>query len=113
MYISGAGAIANLILNYIFIKAFGYIAAAYTTLFCYMIFTISHFIFVNHISEKKCGKKVFNGRCLTILSVALLVGSVVLSLFYNYMLVRYILILVTLILTFVKRKQIADIVKFK
>lgn len=113
MYISGAGAIVNLILNYVCIKAFGYTAAAYTTLFCYMLFTISHFIFVNHISEKKCGKKAFDARCLTILSIALLAGSVVLSLLYNYMLVRYILILVTLVLTFVKRKQIADIVKFK
>lgn len=113
MYISGAGAIVNLILNYVCIKAFGYTAAAYTTLFCYMLFTISHFIFVNHITEKKCGKKAFDAHCLTILSVALLAGSFALSLLYNHMLVRYILILVTLVLTFVKRKQIADIVKFK
>lgn len=113
MYISGAGAIINLILNYVCIKTFGYVAAAHTTLFCYMLFTISHFVFVNHISEKKCGIKAFDARCLTILSIALLAGSVILSLLYNHMLVRYILILVTLILAFVKRKQIADIVKFK
>lgn len=113
MYISGVGAIVNLILNYVCIKAFGYTAAAYTTLFCYMLFTISHFIFVNHISEKKCGKKAFNARCLTMLSVALLTGSFALSLLYNHMLARYILILIILVMTFVKRKQIADIVKFK
>lgn len=113
MYISGAGAIINLILNYICIKAFGYIAAAHTTLICYMLFTISHFIFVNHISEKKCGKRAFDARCLITVSVALITGSIVLSLLYKHMLVRYILILVTLVFTFVKRKQIADIVKFK
>ena len=34
---------ANLLLNFLFIPKFGYIAAAYTTLFCYLILMVYHF----------------------------------------------------------------------
>ena len=43
------GAILNIILNYIFIPIFGYMAAAYTTLICYFIYAISHYVFMIQI----------------------------------------------------------------
>lgn len=38
------GAALNIVLNYIFIPIFGYSAAAYTTLFCYILFALFHYI---------------------------------------------------------------------
>lgn len=44
--------IVNIILNYIFIKKYGYIAAAYTTLITYMIYSILHYIIARYIHKK-------------------------------------------------------------
>ncbi|MDS9385551.1 polysaccharide biosynthesis C-terminal domain-containing protein, partial [Streptococcus pneumoniae] len=40
MWASIGGAIMNIFLNFIFLKHFGYIAAGYTTLFCYILFAL-------------------------------------------------------------------------
>ena len=45
-------AIINLVTNYIFIHSFGYRAAAYTTLFCYLIMFFGHY-FASVIILKK------------------------------------------------------------
>ena len=44
MYGTLAATVINLILNYIFIRQYGYAAAAYTTLFSYIIFLILHLL---------------------------------------------------------------------
>lgn len=42
----------NIILNYIFILKYGYIAAAYTTLFCYFIYAVGHYLVMHSICKK-------------------------------------------------------------
>ena len=42
-YATMSGAVLNIILNYICIKLFGYMAAGYTTLVCYMLYTVAHY----------------------------------------------------------------------
>ena len=44
MAASMAAAGANVVLNFIFIRLFGYIAAGYTTLACYMLYSVGHYI---------------------------------------------------------------------
>ena len=44
----------NIPLNYIFIKRFGYIAAAYTTAFCYMLLLLVHAAVVRLIIKEDC-----------------------------------------------------------
>lgn len=46
---SVAAAIINVILNYFFIGIFGFIAAAYTTLLCYMILAVAHYILMRKV----------------------------------------------------------------
>lgn len=46
-YISVVAAVANLILNYICLLAFGYQAAAYTTVACYLFACVLHFSYLN------------------------------------------------------------------
>ncbi|MBQ3644589.1 MAG: oligosaccharide flippase family protein [Candidatus Riflebacteria bacterium] len=43
------GAVLNIVLNYIFIQKFGYYAAGYTTLICYIIFVVAHYCFMRKI----------------------------------------------------------------
>ena len=56
MFASVIAAIINIILNYVFIKKFGYLAAGYTTLFCFIVYAISHCIFSKRVLKKHVNK---------------------------------------------------------
>ena len=45
------GAAINIVTNFIFIKLFGYIAAAYTTLFCYILYALFHFFAMKYVAK--------------------------------------------------------------
>lgn len=64
------GAALNIVLNYVFIKMFGYVAAGYTTFVCYLVYCIGHYIFVEHIIKKKFGRHLIDWKipCNTICS---------------------------------------------
>lgn len=52
-----AAAVLNLMLNYICIPLFGYIAAAYTTLICYVAYAIFHYCVVRRLFVKELNTK--------------------------------------------------------
>lgn len=111
MYISMLGAALNVVLNYIFIKTFGYVAAGYTTFACYLVYCVGHYAFVEHIIQKKFGRHLIEWKYLAALFVFLLVLMVMMSLTYKWALLRYSLIVVLLICVVVKRKKIMDELK--
>ena len=47
-----ACAVLNLILNSIFIKLYGYVAAAYTTLLCYILYAAGHYLIMKYLCKK-------------------------------------------------------------
>ena len=83
MYISMIGAALNIVLNYVFIKMFGYVAAGYTTFVCYLVYCIGHYIFVEHIIKKKFGRHLIDWKYLAILFVLLVVLMILMSLTYK------------------------------
>lgn len=113
MYISICGAFLNLILNYILLGIFGYVAAAYTTLICYIIFTLSHFIFINSLTKRKLGEKVFEARCLVFCSLILLISIFLLVIIYNHMIIRYSLIILISIFIWIFKDKIYQIIRNK
>ena len=56
MIASVASAILNVILNFFFIRWFGYVAAAYTTLLCYIAYSIGHQIIGGRILKEQTGE---------------------------------------------------------
>lgn len=67
MLASIIGAILNIILNYFGIKMFGYIAAAYTTIICYMLFVLFHYILMTNICNKYLdGVRPYNTKLLVL-----------------------------------------------
>lgn len=111
VYLSVAGALLNIVLNYVCIKAFGYIAAGYTTLFCYMFFWASHYVYVTHCVKKVLSiDKVFNTKRIVALSAGLLAIGIFLIFFYEQMLVRYLIIAVIVTIGFLNRNRIMKIV---
>lgn len=82
---SMTGALLNLILNYICIREFGYIAAGYTTLICYMVYSFMHYFFMHKICKKSLpGRKVYNMKMIfSITGVFLIVGFGLIATYRN------------------------------
>ena len=83
-------AIINIITNYIFIKQYGYIAAAYTTLFSYLCYLALHFI----ISRKLVHFDVIPLKWVVISIIAISVVGMIDLLFMDRFMVRIIVFLV-------------------
>lgn len=112
-YASVCGSILNIILNYIFIQIFGYIAAGYTTLFCYIIFGIAHYLFMKKTVDKNISDKInlFDIRFISVIAVALLLISAYFIFTYEYAILRYFSIALVLLLVFLRRKSLIEMVK--
>jgi O-antigen/teichoic acid export membrane protein len=114
MIASSIAAVSNIILNYIFIKLFGYVAAGYTTLVCYFILMIAHYLYylkiciVHHINGT-----IYNEKAILILAFVSVLAMFACISIYNYYFVRYLLVIVGLIVAFVKRNNIVTAIKNK
>lgn len=103
------GAIANIILNYIFMQIFGYFAAGYTTLFCYILFSLSHYAFMRKVCKKHIdGDQVYDAKAICLLSVALVLAAFGMMAIYDYPTIRYLLIVIVLAVCVIKRRQIIE-----
>ena len=112
MIASVSGALLNVVLNYIFIRMFGYVAAGYTTLFCYIVYAIGHYIFMRKICRERLGgEMVYDARVLAAMAGGFLALGMVLLLTYNYWYVRYAIILIGLAAMLIKRKAIVKAMK--
>ena len=102
----------NIILNYFAIRWWGYIAAAYTTLVCYVLLSITHY-FVHLWVLKKHGyeSKLYNSRFFLLLSVVLLLIMIIMTMFYDKRMIRYSIAFVMLLFVFVKRRLIIEKIK--
>lgn len=110
MIASSVSAVLNLILNYIFIKIFGYYAAGYTTLFCYGVYTIAHYIFMNKICRDYLnGYKVFDEKILVLITGTMLICGFIMLILYNHIYIRYGVILATLICCALRYRQIINV----
>lgn len=110
MYISMAGAALNIVLNYIGIKSFGYIAAAYTTLICYILFAMAHYIYMNYCVKMLFGAdQVFDSKRLVVLAMIILLIGLIIILLYNLFILRYIFVIFIIIFMLLKRKIVLEI----
>ena len=105
------GAGLNIILNYIFIKQFGYVAAGYTTLVCYLTFCVTHYCFMRIICKKEInGVKVYDMRMIVGISLAVTAASFIIMMSYRNMYIRYGILLLVLVVCIIKRKYLKDYV---
>lgn len=115
IYISTAtmiGAALNIILNYIFIGKFGYYAAGYTTLVCYIIFAVAHGYFMRKICSKEIGgEKIYNVKILTLISLGFIITGFALMITYRHTAIRYSLIAVVFIVLIIKRQKLFETIK--
>ena len=91
MYPAIIAAVLNLILNYIFIGIYGYMAAAYTTMASYVVWVILQIFWANLI-EKQQGitEGVFNNKILSAISILTMVLCMAGIPLYNFKVIRYV-----------------------
>ncbi len=113
MVASCIGAAVNLVLNYIFIPIFGYYAAGYTTLFCYILFAVAHYFFHMKTLRMELPELgvLYNTRFILLFSAVVLAAMVGMVLTYKWTLVRYSIIAVLCVVAIVKRKLIVESIK--
>lgn len=112
MYGSVCAALANIALNYIFIKPFGYIAAGYTTMVCYLLLAFFHYIFMKKICLKEnIDYHIYSLKELFFVTVILIALTACFMALYDYFIARYFLIFILLCIVFFKRKSIYAIMK--
>ena len=114
-YISTAtllGAILNVVLNFLFIKKYGYYSAGYTTLFCFLLYAVFHYCFMTKLIKKNLGnKKVYDLRFLLVISLAFIAMGGGFLVTYTNPLVRYIFLILIIIVLFVKKRIILKYTK--
>lgn len=105
----------NLVLNYIFISLFGYFAAGYTTLFCYILLAFMHYLFYKKVLREQLPdvedlydmKAIFFTSCMVVLIMLVMVLT------YKQTYIRYLIALLMLIVMVKYRKVLYEIVNRK
>lgn len=106
-----AAAALNIVLNSLFIPKYGYIAAAYTTVFCYVCYYIFHTV----ISYKIHGEFIYNMRVFA----ALIIGTTAFAFFCLWAVDRIALrmailaagLIAAAVVGFIKRKTVFEVLK--
>lgn len=102
-------AIVNIILNAVFIPLFGYIAAAYTTLFSYFVQLAMHFYFARKVEKNL--NTMFNVKLTVIILLVYIMFTILCITIYDYLLYRMLLVCLIAICLVIFRKKIVDIYK--
>lgn len=111
MVASVAGAVLNIFLNYIFILRYGYIAAAYTTLVCYILFALLHYLLSCKLLRDIGYLKIFNNKMIFQLCISILSVNLLSLLLYYYIIFRYITITLLIVVGLIKKSEIIDFLK--
>lgn len=92
-------AMLNIALNYIFINKYGYLAAGYTTLFCYLAYSITHFLLMRRLCKANDVdvSQLFDLKMVMILSIITLMIVFIMVSVYSYLIMRYSILIVILI----------------
>ena len=109
---TSAGAMLNIMLNYIFIRIFGYYAAGYTTLVCYMVYAAFHMYFMRKTCREQLNnEQPYNLRIYGGITAAFLLFGFIFMVSYNYIIIRYSMLGVMLVVIAIFHKKIIGVIK--
>ena len=110
MLASSLAAILNIVLNIVFIPLVGFIAAAYTTLVTYFIFSIFHYVAVCKTCKKNAYEDLpFNGKVIYGISTIVILVVAACLLLYNNIILRYGLVAILILGSVLFRKKLLRI----
>ncbi|MCD8006092.1 MAG: oligosaccharide flippase family protein [Oscillospiraceae bacterium] len=102
-------AVLNIVLNYIFVPKYGFVAAAYTTLFCYFVLMAIHH-FVSRVILKI---HLYDDKFMYIaLAATCILAIIFMSLYNKFWLYRWLLIIaISLLYLILNRKMIMGVIQ--
>lgn len=110
MFASVGGAILNIILNYFGIQLFGYVAAAYTTLICYILYDVFHYTLMTRICRDYLdGVRPYNTKLLIAMAAAFMLCGFAMLLTYDHPIIRYSVIALVVAGMIIKRKAVIGV----
>lgn len=107
MYASVTTVVLNFVLGYVLISNFGYLAAGYSMLICYLLQATFDYLAM----RKVVGQNVYNMKYIGVLSLAVILTAVFSNLLYDMIIVRYGIVVAVLAVGFILRKKIIGIIK--
>lgn len=112
VFASIIGAVTNIILNFIFIRLYGYIAAAYTTLVCYILFCTLHYIFMKVVMRKNNQTtEIYNIKMIQLISLLLIIINFIMIIIYNSFVIRWLIIISTCGIIILNRDRVKLLLK--
>lgn len=112
MFASMAAAVLNVVLNLVLLPVFGFIAAGYTTMFCYFALVFGHYLLMRRaIRRHNPGMVLFNAPRIFFIVLAFMAATVACSAIYPYPWVRYVLVVLFATAVLFKRTWIVGTVK--
>ena len=109
---SVVGAVLNILLNYLTIPRWGYFAAGYTTLICYIVYCGMHYVFMRDVCKRDLnGVKVYDFKILMTISVVFLACGFSFLFVYNLPVLRYLIIALMSIFAIAQRKKVFLLLK--
>lgn len=106
------GAVLNILLNYLLIPVLGYYVAGYTTLFCYVVYVVAHYLFMKKICREYLdGVQVYDIKLIAGIAGVFMALGFLLMLTYKNMLLRYLILVILLFTALVKRNVLTDGIK--
>lgn len=100
----------NILLNYLFIPKYGYLAAGYTTLACYLFNSIMHIFVVRRIESSQGGSGVSIKGSFSI-GLFLIVASFGVTCLYPFPVLRWSIFIAAFVAVVLKRKYFFNLIK--
>lgn len=101
-------ALLNILLNYLLIPKYGYIAAAFTTEAAYLIYTFLHYLNYRIIVKKE---RIFQDKVIWGITILTTVVCMASGLLYSMWIARYCIFLLIVISLVLARKKIIEVIK--
>lgn len=112
VFASIGAAVVNIVLNYWLIPIFGFVVAAYTTLFSYILFALCNYIAMKVVLKKRnIADNALSYKALIIIFVAFVAASYLGVVLYNLLLVRITVTVIVLLIAIIFRERLLGIFK--
>lgn len=106
VYGSIGAAVLNIVLNYLLIPIFGFVAAGYTTLACYIVFTLSNYCTMRLVLNKRnLQDNMYDYKALLCLAIVFMVIGFLGVALYGNLIVRIIVTIFVFILMILNRDK--------
>lgn len=105
---TAVAAALNLVLNIIFVPRYGFVAAGYTTFFCYFVLMMIHYVITTRILHVN----IYNNRFMFLILLAEMFASLAMILLYDHIILRYgIIATLSVVMVWANRKKVSVFLK--